>query len=381
MARVDKQVVGVGEAEQGLPSEPLQGLPVEPRRPRPRIFESLYIRNFRLFFVGQAISFTGTWMQAVAQAWLVFRLTNSSTAVGGIFAAQFLPMMLLAPYAGLVADRVDKRKLLQAVQLVAVMVNMTRIVGPALAGVLIAGAGAAICFLVNGMSYLVALGAYAAMRPEELLGSERIPPKRGQLKEALRYVLSTPDLAVPLGMMALVGTLAFNFQVVMPVLVERVFGRGPDSLGLLIASAGVGSMVGGLAVASLPRPRRRHLIGAAYLTGACLGIFALARSYLAATLLAPLLGAGAASYIALSNATLQVNSDPRMRGRVLALFSVAFLGSTPLGSPIVGWIAERFGVRASLLVGAFACLIAGAAAALAYRLVASRSKEALQSPS
>jgi MFS family permease len=350
-------------------------------------------------------------------------------------------MMLLAPYAGLVADRVDKRKLLQAVQLVAavlalsmalavasgrpslwliytlalglglaqafdnpvrqsfiselvgtakatnavslntVMVNMTRIVGPALAGVLIAGAGAAICFLVNGMSYLVALGAYAAMRPDELLGSERIPPRRGQLKEALRYVLSTPDLAVPLGMMALVGTLAFNFQVVMPVLVERVFGRGPDSLGLLIASAGVGSMVGGLAVASLSSPRRRHLIGAAYLTGACLGIFALARSYLAATLLAPLLGAGAASYIALSNATLQVNSDPRMRGRVLALFSVAFLGSTPLGSPIVGWIAERFGVRASLLVGAFACLIAGAAAALAYRLVASRSKEALQSPS
>lgn len=407
---------------------------------RVRLFESLSNRNFRLFFLGQSVSFTGTWMQAVAQAWLVLQLTGSGTAVGGVFAVQFFPMMIVAPYAGVVADRLDKRWLLQVVQAVAavaalsmgvltalglagvwvvyglalalgaaqafdnpvrqsfiaemvgtekatnavslntVMVNTTRIAGPAIAGFLLARVGAAACFVVNGLSYLAAFAAYAAMRQEELVRSEKVKPRKGQLREALRYVAATPDLAIPLGTMALVGTLAFNFQVVMPVFVQETFGRGPESLGLLVAFAGVGSMVGGLAVATSTRPARSHLVLASAAMGVFLLVFALAPSFRMAGFLAPALGAGAAAFIALSNATLQVNSDPQMRGRVLSLFSVAFLGSTPVGGPLVGWLAERFGARAALVVGATACGMAAVSAAMAYRLWASRSKEALQSP-
>lgn len=434
-----------GTATSGYRSELRSGASTQPiseyrATRRVRLFESLSNRNFRLFFVGQSVSFTGTWMQAVAQAWLVLQLTGSGTAVGGVFAVQFLPMMLLAPYAGVVADRVDKRRLLQVVQAVAaaaalsmgvltalglagvwvvyglalalgaaqafdnpirqsfitemvgtekatnavslntVMVNTTRIAGPAIAGFLLARVGAAACFVVNGFSYLAAFGAYAAMRPEELVRPEKVEPRRGQLREALRYVAATPDLAIPLAAMALVGTLAFNFQVVMPVLVQETFGRGPESLGLLVAFAGVGSMVGGLVVATLSRPARSHLVWASAAMGLFLLVFALAPSFRVAGLLAPALGAGAAAFIALSNATLQVSSEPQMRGRVLSLFSVAFLGSTPVGGPLVGWLAERFGARAALVVGAAACGVAAVSAALAYRFWASSSKEDLQSP-
>ncbi len=397
------------------------------RRPAGGIFSSLANRNYRLFFIGQAVSFTGTWMQLVAQSWLVLEITGSGTAVGVLFALQFLPMMLLAPYAGVVADRADKRLLLMRVQILAVaaagsmgvvtsldranvaviyflalmlglaqsfdnpvrqsfitemvgvgratnavslntvMINTTRIAGPALAGVLLARAGAAVCFFLNSASYIAAFFAYLLMRPEELHRSKPVEQRRGQLREALRCVAGSPDLWIPLSMMAIVGTLAFNFQVIIPVLIKEAFGRGPESFGTVVALAGVGSMIGGLAVASLSRPRRRHLIFATLLFGAFLSGFALAPGFRAAGIAAPLLGAGAAAFLALANSTLQVNSAPEMRGRVLALFSMAFLGSTPLGGPIVGWISQQFGPRAALLVGAAGTFLAAFLAMGAYR--------------
>ncbi len=398
------------------------------------IFSSLGNRNFRLFFVGQSISFTGTWMQLVAQSWLVLEITDSGTAVGVLFALQFLPMLVLAPYAGVVADRMDKRKLLMRVQVLAVvaagamgaitaagkasvpvvyslvfalglaqsfdnpvrqsfitemvgveratnavslntvMINSTRILGPALAGVMVARFGAASCFLLNALSYLAAWFAYYSMRPEELDRSRPVARRRGQLREALGYIARSPDLAIPLLMMAVVGTLAFNFQVIIPVLVKEKFGRGPESLGALVAIAGVGSMLGGLAVASLRRPRRRHLVAGSALFGVFLAAFALAPGFGAAGLASPLLGAGAAVFLAVTNSMLQVSARPEMRGRVLALFSAAFLGSTPLGGPIVGWLSERFGPTIAFLVGSCSALLAAVGAAVAYRVCVCRER-------
>lgn len=396
--------------------------------PSTGLLASLGNRNYRLFFFGQTISFTGTWMQLVAQSWLVLEITGSGTAVGVVFALQFLPMMLLAPYAGVIADRVDKRRLLMRVQVLAilaagamgvvtaagkvnpavvyslalmlgvaqsfdnpvrqsfvvemvgieratnavslntVMINTTRIAGPALAGLLIARVGAAACFLVNALSYVAAFFSYLLMRPAELERSEPVEQRRGQLREAFRYISGVPDLWIPLAMVGIVGTLAFNFQVVIPVFVRQEFGRGPESFGGIVALAGVGSMVGGLLIASLSRPRRRYLVLAAVLFGVFLGAFALAPAFGAAGAAAPLLGGGAAAFLALANSMLQVNAVAEMRGRVLALFSVAFLGSTPVGGPIVGWISEHFGPRAALLTGASSAVIAAVLAVVAYRL-------------
>jgi MFS family permease len=415
------------------------GVRVEESTFRPGgIFVSLRNRNYRLFFLGQTVSFTGTWMQLVAQSWLVLDITGSGTAVGVVFALQFLPMLILAPYAGVIADRTDKRKLLMRVQLLAigaagamgvattlgridveviyalalmlgvaqsfdnpvrqsfivemvgveratnavslntVMINTTRIAGPALAGILIARVGAAACFFVNAISYIAAFVAYLSMRPAELQRSAPVEGRKGQLREGLRYIFTVPDVWIPLAMVGIIGTLAFNFQVVIPMLVREVFGRGPESFGGLVALAGVGSMLGGLGVASLRRPRRRYLIVTAVLFGLFLTAFALAPGFQAAGFVAPLVGAGAAAFLALSNSMLQVNAVAEMRGRVLALFSVAFLGSTPVGSPIVGWISEHFGPRAAALAGAASCVVAAVVAVVTYRLASARRRDLVE---
>ncbi|MER3396809.1 MAG: MFS transporter [Acidimicrobiia bacterium] len=401
------------------------------QKSRSSLLVSLQNRNYRLFLIGQTISFTGTWMQLVAQAWLILDITHSGTAVGGIFALQFVPMMLLAPYAGVVADRTDKRRLLMKVQLLAifaatmmgiiasvgkaslanvyalvfvlglaqsfdnpvrqsfitemvgvekatnavslntVMINTTRVLGPALAGFLLARSGASICFFFNAVSYVAAFVAYLRMRPSELERVEPVGQKRGQLREGVRYVVSVPDLWIPLAMIGVVGTLAFNFQVIIPLLVRDEFGRGPGSFGGLIAMSGIGSLAGGLLVASISRPKRQHLIASSIVLGVVLGVFSIAPGFRAATIVALLVGAGAAAFLAVSNSMLQVTAAPEMRGRVLALFSVAFLGSTPLGGPLIGWISEHFGPKAGLMTGAIGAASAGLCALVAYHFTAS----------
>ena len=392
-----------------------------------RTFHSLRVRNYRLYFVGQIVSLSGTWMQSVAQAWLVLKLTGSGVALGIVTALQFLPILLAGPWGGVVADRVDKRRLVavtqnvagllalalgvltvtgvvslwqvyliafllgcvnlvdmparqsfvmemvgredlpNAVSLNSVVVNAARIVGPAVAGLLIATVGIGICFLLNAASYIAVIMAFVAMRPAELFRGIPVPRKKGQLREGLRYVWSHEELRVPLLLMAVVGTLAYNFSVVFPLLVRETFHSGAGTYGVLYSVMGAGAVVGGLLVASRSSATRPLLAVATFAFGATLLVAAVMPQLWAEVVVMLPVGAASTAFIATSNALLQLGSSAEMRGRVMALFSVVFLGSTPIGGPLIGWIAEAGGPRAALGVGAIATLAVGAAALVGVR--------------
>jgi MFS family permease len=367
-------------------------------------------RNFRLFFLGQAVSVTGTWVQYVASSWLVLRLTGSGVALGVVTALSFAPVLVFGAWAGVLADRYDKRRILlgtqaafavlalalwglvaadvvrlwmvyglaflqgvvtavdtparqsffaemvsveqlpNAVSLNSAVMTGTRIVGPAIAGLLIAGAGLDVCFLVNGLSYLAVIGGLLAMRPEEL---HRAPAPRdgGGLRAGLRYVWTTPELRTPLVVMAVIFTLSFNFQVLMPLLAERSFHGDARTLGWLLSFMGIGSLVGALGMARGARPNPVRLMRSAAALGA-LSIAAAAMPSLP-TELATLVVLGFVSIVFMitANTTLQLTARPEMRGRVMALYSVVFLGGTPIGAPIAGWTAELLGPRWGLALG------------------------------
>ena len=391
------------------------------------MFSSLRIPNYRLYFLGQAVSLSGTWMQSVAQGWLVLELTGSGTAIGLVLSLQFLPVLLFGPLAGVLPDRFDKRHLLfgtqvaagllagtlgllvlfdlvrlwmvyvlaaglgfvnlvdnptrqtfisemvgrdhltNAVSLNSVLVNLARVIGPAVAGALILTVGLAPCFLVNAASYLGVIAALAAMRVEHLHRSPRQPRRSGQLREGLRYVRATPGLLIPLLMMAVVGTLTYEFQVILPLLARFTFGGDAATFSAMTACMGAGAVVGGLITAAAARRRPTALASTAAAFGVVQLSVALApRLWLALALLV-LLGAASISFLALGNATLQLASAPEMRGRVMALWGVAFLGSTPVGGPLVGWIGEHLGPRYGLGLGGLAALLSGL---LAYRALA-----------
>lgn len=395
--------------------------------PRPlaaRTFAALANRNYRRYFAGQAVSLIGTWMQTVAQSWLVLTITGSGAALGLIVALQFLPVLLLAPYGGVVADRLPKRRLLiatqttlavlaltlgvlvvsgavalwevallalglglvqafdsparqsfvlemvgptdlrNAVSLNSVLVNAARAVGPAVAGVLIATVGVGVCFLVNAASFVAVLASLATL---DVAGLHRSPPiqrARGQLREGFAYVRATPTLAVPLLMMALIGTLAYEFQVVLPVVARETFHGGAGAYGAMTAAMGAGAVVGGLVVAGYARTGVRPLIAAAGAFGVLILLAAAAPTLTLEVLALALVGAGSIAFLAVGNSTLQLTSSPEMRGRVMALWAVAFIGSTPLGGPIAGLVAERAGPRWGLVLGAVAALAAAALGAL-----------------
>jgi MFS family permease len=384
-----------------------------------RTFHSLRVRNYRLYFFGQTVSLTGTWMQSVAQAWLVLKLTGSGFAVGLVTGLQFLPILLLGSWGGLIADRMDKRRVLlvtqtlaaslalalglvvlfdvvrlwmvfglagalglvtvvdmptrqsfvmemvgpedltNAVSLNSVIVNASRVVGPALAGLLIASVGTGICFLINAASYPAVLVGLALMRKEDLRRRAPVMRSKGQVREGFRYVLARPGLRTPLLLMAVAGTLAYNFSILLPLMTQFVFHAGAGAYGLLFSLMGTGAVLGGLFVAG--RQASRRILVASVLAFGVLVVLAGVASTLALEMAVMLpLGAASTGFIANSNALLQLGSSPEMRGRVMALFSVVFLGSTPLGGPLVGWIAERFGPRTSLVVAGAATVIAGA---------------------
>jgi|SRR5438093_986969 len=400
-----------------------------------RTFRSLRNTNYRLYFVGQVVSLTGTWMQSVAQAWLVLRLTGSGLALGTTAALQFAPVLVAGPWGGVIADRVDKRRLvmwtqaaagllaltlglltlfhvvrlwmvyglalglgivnlvdmptrqsfvmemvgaedlINAVSLNSVVVNGARIVGPAMAGILIAAVGLAPCFLINAGSYLAVIAALLAMDTSRLTRAAPVARGPGQLRAGLRYAWSRADLREPLLMMAVVGTLAYNFSVVLPLLAETTFGAGARAYGALFSVMGAGAVLGGLVVASRARTGLPFLAGAAVGFGLAIGIAAVAPSLGLATLAMLPVGAGSTAFIATSNSMLQLNSSPEMRGRVMALFSLVFLGTTPVGGPLVGWIAERFGPRSALGVAAVATVLTGLAGILAVRRSARRRRQ------
>jgi MFS family permease len=387
-------------------------------------------RNYRLYFSGQLISVPGTWLQTVAQAWLVLQLTTSGSALGITVALQALPVLLLGPYAGAVADAVDKRKMLlgtQALQAVlalalgaltianvvelwmvwvlalglgvaraldvptrqafvselvddeqlprAISINSTvaaaaRMVGPAAGGTIIALLGVGACFLINGASFLAPLAGLVAMDPKQLRRPDTPPARQPRaVREGVQYVRERRELLVPLTMMALVGTLAYEFQVTIPLLAHQTFHLGATGFGLLYAAMGCGSVVAGIAIAGRVAPRVKTIAAAAAVFSAGLTAAALSPSPAWAAAALTLAGAASVVFSSTTNATLQLRAVPEMRGRVVALFIVAFMGSTPIGGPLVGAVGQMAGARAALLVGAAGCALA-VALALSYGLSA-----------
>ena len=384
-------------------------------------FKALHNRSYRLFFLGQIVSVSGTWMQSVAQAWLVLKITNSGTSLGLVVAAQTVPVLVAGPWGGLVADRFDKRltllstqasaavlalvlglltlfgvvqlwmiallalglgavnavdiptrqafvmemvgadDLTNAVSLNSVIMNGARVVGPSIAGVLILLIGIAPCFLVNAASYVAVIVGLALIRPTDLRRDVPAARQPGQLLQGLRYVWRTPVLRTPLLMMALIGTFAYEFQVTLPLLARFTFHSGSEVYGLMGSFMGAGAVVGGLWAAGQGRPTGRRLGIASVAFGAlillCAAMPDLAFEFAALAIM----GAASIVFAATANATIQLTASPEMRGRVMALYAMAFMGSTPIGGPIVGWIGQVWSPRIALAVGGLAALAAGAA--------------------
>jgi MFS family permease len=390
-------------------------------------FAALSIPNYRVYYGGQAISLIGTWMQMTAQAWLVLTLTHSSTTLGVVIGLQTLPVLLLGPYGGVIADRVDKRRLMivlqsamgvqalvlglltvtgvvrvweigllavvlglnnafenparqsfmlemvgsehlrNAVSLNSVLVNTARVIGPAVAGILIATVGDGVSFLLNAASFVAVVGSLAALDRAALHPTTPSPRARGQLREGLRYVRSTPELAVPLLMMAAAGALTYEFQVTLPVMASRGLHAGATGFGFMTAAMGVGAVLGGLLVAARGKTGLRPLVIAATGFGIALALATLAPSLALELVALALVGWGSISFMSMGNSTLQLASEPSMRGRVMSLWFVAFQGSTPIGGPIVGWLMATAGARAGLGLATVTCFVVALGGLLALR--------------
>lgn len=398
-----------------------------------RSFNSLEVPNYRRYFAGQLISLSGTWMQTVAAIWLILSLTGSGVAVGLTTALQFLPMLLIGAWGGLLADRTPKRRLLiatqalmaipavglfavtatgivepwmvflavfamgavnavdnpvrqsfvmemvgpgrvvNAVSLNSVIVQMARILGPALAGLLIAGFGVVPCFALNALTFVAMIVALWGMDPGGLHTEPVAPREPGAIRAGLRYVLETPELAVPLALMALVGTLGFNFQVVLPLLAKFSFDGDATTYALMVSAMAVGSIAGALVTGHRGRTGPR-LIAAGALAFGILGLASAAMPSLALEIVALAgLGAAAVTFAATINSTLQLAVVPAMRGRVMALYSVVFLGSTPIGAPLTGWLAETYDPRVALILAGVTGLSAAWAAHVSFARIRDRA--------
>lgn len=400
-----------------------------------RTFASLSIRNYRLFAIGQGISLSGTWMQSVAQGLLVLKLTGSGTQLGLVIALQSIPVLFLGPWGGVIADRFPKRRILYATQgsacalglSVGVLVvedwielwmlfitatllglikvfdnptrqtfvremvgndllanavslnstemNLARVIGPTIAGALVATVGLGACFLIDGLSYGVVVVMLAMMRASDLLPTAAVPAAKGQLMAGLRYVRATPAVRNVLVMMAIVGMFTYEFSVVLPLFAEFTFNSNAGGYAALTAAMGAGAVVGGLYTASRRRSSLRMLVASSFLFGLSVLLVALAPSLIVATVLMLVVGFFSINFTSLGNVTLQFESSPEMQGRVMALWSVAFLGTTPVGGPIMGYLGEHAGARWALLVGGLAAI-----AAAGIGLAAARRGEQAQKP-
>ncbi|MFD8871503.1 MFS transporter [Streptomyces sp. NPDC059590] len=398
-------------------------------RTRGGTFSSLKVRNYRLFATGAVISNTGTWMSRIAQDWLVLSLTGSSTAVGITTALQFLPMLLFGLYGGVIADRYPKRRLLILTQgalglcglalaaltlsgqvrvwhvyLIAFLLGMVtvvdnptrqafvvemvgpkdlrnavslnsanfqsaRLVGPAVAGVLITAVGSGWAFLLNGLSFGAPLIGLLMMRPGELHKVERAPRGKGQLREGLRYVAGRPDLIWPIVLVGFIGTFGFNFPIWLSAFADDVFDAGPGTYGLLNSLIAVGSVTGALLAARRTATRQRVLVGAALMFGLLEVAAALSPAFwLFAALMVPI-GIFSLTFNVTANSSVQLATDPAMRGRVMSLFMMVFVGGTPVGGPLVGWVTDTYGPRVGFAAGG----LVSAAAAVVVGLVLVRA--------
>jgi MFS family permease len=380
-------------------------------------FRSLRNRNYRLFWFGQLVSLCGTWMQTVALGWLVLELHGRGSTLGLVVAAQFVPTLVAGPWGGLLADRFDKRRILVTTQtflaviaavlagltlagvvrlwmlyvislatgVVAVFDNPTRqafvtemvgpkelanavglnsaefnaarIVGPAIAGALILAVGTGMCFAINAVSFVAVIAGLVAMRRDELFTSAPVTRAKGQVRAGLRYALSVPELRMALALLAVVGTFAMNFTVVLPLLAKDTFHGNAATYGLLSTAMGLGSLIGALWTAHRARPTGPLLVGSSAALGVLMVVAAIAPSLAWEYGVIAVTGLAAIAFMSTCNSTIQLNSRADMRGRVMALYMVLFLGSTPIGGPIVGWVAQQYGARWSLVLGGVASLV------------------------
>jgi MFS family permease len=402
------------------------------RRVSRTTFAALSVPNYRLYIGGQALSLTGTWMQMAAQSWLVLTLTHSATDLGLIVALQTLPVLLLGPYGGVIADRVNKRKamitlqavmgvqaltlglltvthsvrlweigglalilglnnafenparqsfmlelvgsehLRNAVSLNSTMVNVARVVGPGIGGLLIAAVGSGWCFLINAVSFIFVINSLTRMDLSALSPVAPAIRAKGQLRDGLRYVRHEPRLALPLAMAAVVGCLAYEFQVSLPFMASHGLHVGSAGYGFMTAAMGIGAVVGGLALAARGKTGSAPLIIAAFTYGISMALAANIGLELVAL---ALVGGTGVAFMSQSNSTLQLRSAPEMRGRVMALWFVSFQGSTPIGGPIVGAVMASYGARSGLGIGAVACFVVAAAGTVALRNLRARAAE------
>jgi MFS family permease len=387
-------------------------------------FRALRSQPFRLYFVGQVVSASGTFLQQTAMGWLVLQLTGSPRDLGLVLAAGGIPSLLFGPWGGSVADRVDLRKLLVVTQIMycllatllwalaaagevgvaalvaigaaggvvqiadsparqafvsrlvppddlasavsvnGVVVNSARVVGPALAGVLIVTVGTTICFGLNALSYVAVIAALLLIRPRQA-GGPALPGRRG-VREGLKYAAGRQQLWLPLLMMLLVGLLAFNFAVVLPVFAKDTFHGSGGTYGLLTTMLSVGAILGSLSVGLIRHPRRQYLLVAALGFGVTSAATAAAPDVAVACVTLLVMGAAAFCFVTLCSTTLQLHSSNTYRGRIMALWVFVYLGTTPIGSILTGWIISASGPRVALLVGSGACLAAAVLAAFVH---------------
>jgi len=393
------------------------------------MFSSLRIRNFRLFAAGQVVSNTGTWMQRVAQDWLVLELTHGSgTAVGIATGLQFLPLLLFSLWGGMIADRYPKRRVLMvtqaamgalalllgvltvtgvvqpwhiyllafglglatmvdnptrqsfaiemvgredlqnAIALNSAVFNLARITGPALAGIVISLIGTPAAFFLNATSYLTVIVSLHLMRPSELRPAERVARAKGQLREGLAYVRSRPDLLMTMVLVFFIATFGMNFQVTTALMSRVVFHTGAGRFGIASAVFAIGALIGALVAARRSRTGMRLMITAALAFGLLEAATGLMPYYWAFLVLLVPTGLAVISFTTLANSSVQLSVPADMRGRVMGIYMLVFLGGAPLGSPLTGWVAELFGTRIAILAGAVISVAAtGAVAALVAR--------------
>ncbi|MFD4502218.1 MFS transporter [Streptomyces sp. NPDC058457] len=412
----------------GTPSAPAPTAPTTPAARSSSMFSSLKVRNYRLFFAGQVVSNIGTWMQRIAQDWLVLSLTGSATAVGVTTALQFLPMLLFGLYGGVLVDRLNKRRALLVTQsamavtgivlalltlsghvevwhvyLAAFVVGLAtvvdnparqsfvsdmvgpdqlqnavslnsanfqsaRLVGPAVAGLMITGVGTGWAFLFNGLSFVAPLVGLLLMRARDLHVVQRAPRGKGQLREGLRYVAGRPDLTWTIILIGFIGTFGFNFPVYLSAFADDVFHAGAGSYSLFNTLMAVGSLAGALLAARRGTAKLRVMLAAAVAFGGLELVAAAAPSLWLFSLLMVPIGMFGMTVNVTANTTVQMGTDPAMRGRVMSLYMMVFMGGSPIGAPIAGWITDAYGVRAGLAVGG----AIAAAAAVVIGLVLAR---------
>ncbi|WP_136518585.1 MULTISPECIES: MFS transporter [Cellulomonas] len=388
-------------------------------------FSSLTFRNYRLWFAGALVANVGTWMQRVAQDWLVLtQLTeDSGVAVGITTALQFAPTLVLSAWAGLLADRFDRRKLLvltqvaqgllaaglgvlvlgghaelwhvyvfagllgcvtaidgpvrqtfvaelvpagrlsNAVGLNSASFNAARLIGPGVAGLLIAAIGTGWVFVLNAVTFAATIVSLVLMRRADLYPMPHAKRAKGQIREGVAYVRNRTDIVVIMVVVGVVSTFGLNFQLTSALMARLEFGRGAQEYGILGSVLAIGSLTGALLAARRDRPRVRLVIGAAFAFGVTTGVMALMPTYLTFALACIPVGLASLTMMTAANSAIQMSTDPAMRGRVMALYMMVFLGATPVGSPIVGWIGETFGARWSIGVGSISALVVSVGAA------------------